>query len=41
MGSGPNILQLWVERSGSVSPICRHVLTIIGVKILQKVMKLH
>ena len=31
-----NMLQLCVERCGTVSPICRYVLTIISVNILHK-----
>ena len=31
-----NMLQLYVQRSGSVSPVYRYVLTIIGIKILHK-----
>ena len=31
-----NMLQLGVERCGSVSPVCRYVLTINSVKILHK-----
>ena len=31
-----NMLQLWVERCGSVSPICEYILTVISVKILHK-----
>ena len=31
-----NMFQLGVERCGSVSLVCRHVLTIISVKILHK-----
>ena len=31
-----NMLQLSVERWGRVSPVCRYVLTIISVKILDK-----
>ena len=36
-----NMLQLDVERCGSVSPVCRYVWTIISVKIYINVMKLH
>ena len=31
-----NMLQLGIERCSSVSPVCRYVLIIIGVKILHK-----
>ena len=37
-----NMLQLCVERCGSVSPVYRYVLTIsINIKILHKFFKLH
>ena len=32
-----NMLQLGVERCGSVPPVCRYVLTVISVKILAMV----
>ena len=31
-----NMLKLGVERRGSISPVCKYILTIISVKILHK-----